>query len=114
MHDGASALDLLLGGDPALYAIVGLSLYESRRWLFYDVPKEFASARWQGRWQGQRQKWFVMIFKGRDSDIDLAGEVAAFDAWRWASPGEVCALAAPFKRQLYQDVIGEFSTIFRD
>ena len=29
MTDGASALQLVLGGDPALYAIVGLSLYVS-------------------------------------------------------------------------------------
>ena len=29
MSDGASALQLVLGGDPALYAIVALSLYVS-------------------------------------------------------------------------------------
>ena len=29
MPDGASALQLVLGGDPALYAIVALSLYVS-------------------------------------------------------------------------------------
>ena len=29
MTDGASALQLVLGGDPTLYAIVGLSLYVS-------------------------------------------------------------------------------------
>jgi tungstate transport system permease protein len=29
MHEGASALELVLGGDPSLYSIVGLSLYVS-------------------------------------------------------------------------------------
>src|SRR6266571_4214478 len=37
---------------------------ESGRWPTYDVPEEFARKAWSGRWKGQRQKWFVMLFKG--------------------------------------------------
>jgi putative (di)nucleoside polyphosphate hydrolase len=87
---------------------------ESGRWLAYDVPEEFARKAWGGRWKGQRQKWFVMLFKGADSDIDLAGEHPEFNAWRWVSVNELTELAVSFKRQLYIDVIGEFPTIFRD
>jgi putative (di)nucleoside polyphosphate hydrolase len=87
---------------------------ESERWLTYDVPEEFASKSWGGRWKGQRQKWFVMLIKGADSDIDLAGNHPEFNAWRWIPANELTALAVSFKRQLYLDVIGEFPTIFRD
>jgi putative (di)nucleoside polyphosphate hydrolase len=87
---------------------------ESGRWLTYDVPEEFARKAWGGRWKGQRQKWFVMLFKGADSDIALEGKHSEFNAWRWASVSELTALAVSFKRQLYLDVIGEFPTIFRD
>jgi putative (di)nucleoside polyphosphate hydrolase len=87
---------------------------ESGRWLTYDVPEEFVRKARHGRWKGQRQKWFVMLFKGADSDIDLASEHPEFDAWRWVSVNELAELAVAFKRQLYIDVIGEFPTIFRD
>jgi putative (di)nucleoside polyphosphate hydrolase len=87
---------------------------ESGRWLTYDVPEEFARKAWSGRWKGQRQKWFVMLFKGADSDIDLGGNHPEFNAWRWVPINELTSLAISFKRQLYIDVIGEFPTIFRD
>jgi len=87
---------------------------ESGRWFYYDVPEDFARKKWAGRWKGQRQKWFVMLFKGADSEIDLEGSHPEFNAWRWASVNELTELAVSFKRQLYLDVIGEFPTIFRD
>jgi putative (di)nucleoside polyphosphate hydrolase len=87
---------------------------ESGRGLTYDVPEEFARKAWGGRWKGQRQKWFVMLFKGVDSEIDLEGDHPEFNAWRWVQVKELTALAVSFKRQLYLDVIGEFPTIFRD
>lgn len=89
-------------------------LAESEHWLYYDVPPGLAQHAWQGRWQGQRQKWFVMAFKGSDSDIDVATPDAEFNAWRWVSPLELAALAVSFKRQLYRRVLGEFAEIFRD
>jgi mutator protein MutT len=87
---------------------------ESRGWLYYDLPQELARTAWGGRWKGQRQKWFVMLFKGPDRDIDLAGEHPEFNAWRWVPLEELSELAASFKRQLYLKVVGEFATIFRD
>ena len=87
---------------------------ESRGWLYYDVPEELARKAWGARWKGQRQKWFVMLFKGDESEIDLAGEHPEFSAWRWIPAQELTELAVSFKRQLYLNVIGEFATIFRD
>jgi 8-oxo-dGTP pyrophosphatase MutT (NUDIX family) len=89
-------------------------LAESKSWLYYDVPSELAQKVWGTQWQGQRQKWFVMLFKGQDSDIDLATGHPEFNAWRWVSLQEVSTLAVSFKRQLYLNVLGEFATLFRD
>lgn len=87
---------------------------ESKAWFHYDVPPDIAQNAWCGKWRGQRQKWFVMIFKGHDSDISLTTEHPEFNAWRWTSLQELSALAVSFKRELYANVIGEFATIFRD
>jgi len=87
---------------------------ESNDWFYYDLPAELAQTKWGGKWRGQRQKWFVMIFKGRDSHINLETEHPEFNAWKWVSVSELSVLAVSFKRQLYVDVMGEFATIFRD
>jgi putative (di)nucleoside polyphosphate hydrolase len=81
---------------------------ESRDWLHYDLPTELAGSVWGGRYLGQRQKWFVMRFTGRDSDINLATEHPEFDAWRWVAPSRLPELIVPFKRQLYIDILAEF------
>ncbi len=83
-------------------------LAESSTWLTYDLPPVLAAKAWGGRYRGQRQKWFVMRFTGCDADIDLAGEHAEFDAWRWVALDELPELIVSFKRQLYIDVVAEF------
>ena len=87
---------------------------ESGRWFQYDVPAELALKKWGERWKGQKQKWLVMLLRGTDADINLSTGHPEFDAWRWVPIKELPELAASFKRQLYLDVIGEFSTVFRD
>ncbi len=81
---------------------------ESRDWLQYDLPAELACVVWGGRYRGQRQKWFLMRFAGRDSDIHLATEHPEFDAWRWVAPARLPELIVPFKRKLYTDILAEF------
>lgn len=81
---------------------------ESRGWMSYDLPAALAAKVWGGRYCGQRQKWFVMRFTGRDSDIDLAASHPEFDAWRWVPIDELPRLIVSFKRQLYVDVVTEF------
>ncbi len=83
-------------------------LGESSTWLQYDLPTDLARGVWDGRYRGQRQKWFAMRFTGNDADIDLATEHPEFDAWRWLSPYRLPQVIVPFKRQLYIDILTEF------
>jgi putative (di)nucleoside polyphosphate hydrolase len=86
-------------------------LAESSGWLRYDLPEELTGRAWRGRWRGQRQKWFLMRFTGSDGDIDLTTHKPEFDAWKWVPARELPRLAAPFKRQVYCDLLVEFRSL---
>jgi putative (di)nucleoside polyphosphate hydrolase len=82
----------------------------SADWLEYDVPPDLAAIAWQGRYRGQRQRWFALRFLGNDRDIDLAAsDHPEFDAWRWERLEALPALAIWFKRALYQRLVAEFA-----
>ena len=76
--------------------------------LFYDLPPELVGKAWKGKWRGQRQWWFLFRFTGRDSDVHIDTAHPEFRAWRWAVPEELPAVAVPFKRALYEDVLRLF------
>jgi putative (di)nucleoside polyphosphate hydrolase len=82
--------------------------------MYYDLPADIAAKAWGGKFRGQRQKWFVMMFNGDDQDINVRTEHPEFSAWRWVSPSELPKLAVSFKRRLYENALGTFSEIFRD
>jgi len=84
---------------------------EASQWYNYDLPPNLIGRSWGGRYRGQTQLWFAMRFSGPDSEIDVSappGHTAEFDRWRWAPVDEVLALVVPFKRGVYEQVIGEF------
>jgi len=86
---------------------------ESKTWLRYDLPREFLGKSWNKEWRGQRQKWFIMRFTGSDADIHLQTEHPEFSDWKWVRVSELPALVVSFKRQVYVDLLAEFSEIGR-
>ncbi len=83
-------------------------LARSAEEYFYDLPPELQGNIWGGRYRGQRQWWFLLRFKGDDSDIDIATEHAEFARWKWVDAMRVPKLIVPFKRRLYEGVVAEF------
>jgi putative (di)nucleoside polyphosphate hydrolase len=81
---------------------------ESAGWLRYDVPADIAGRMWRGRYRGQRQKWFLTRFTGREEDIDLATEHPEFSAWKWVAAERLPELIVPFKRAVYVAILEEF------
>jgi putative (di)nucleoside polyphosphate hydrolase len=86
---------------------------ESDHWLDYDLPAELVGKLWGGRYRGQRQKWFAMRFTGIDADINIATEIPEFLDWKWAEIDRLPSLIVPFKRQLYERVVAEFTPVAR-
>jgi 8-oxo-dGTP pyrophosphatase MutT (NUDIX family) len=82
---------------------------ESKGWLRYELPPELVGTAWGGRWLGQRQKWFVMRFMGEDSDINVATKDAEFTDWQWLPVQELPNVIVSFKRQLYVEILEEFT-----
>ena len=89
-------------------------LAESRDWIRYDLPRELVPRVWKGRYRGQEQKWYAMLFEGRDADIDIATEDPEFSAWRWAELEDLPGMIVAFKRPLYQAVVAEFRGLVAD
>jgi putative (di)nucleoside polyphosphate hydrolase len=89
-------------------------LGEIPEWLTYDIPRELAGQAWDGEYRGQTQKWYALRFTGADSEIDIAnpgggGHKPEFVEWRWEPMRNLPALVVPFKRQIYERVVKEFS-----
>ena len=77
-------------------------------WITYDLPEHLVGKLWGGRFRGQKQKWFLLRFEGRDTDIDISRHHEEFARWRWATADEVLADIVPFKKAVYDQVIAGF------
>jgi putative (di)nucleoside polyphosphate hydrolase len=75
----------------------------------YDLPPEFQSKLWGGKWRGQDQDWFLARFLGSDADVNIATEHAEFREWKWVEPRQLPDLIVPFKRELYRRLLREFA-----
>ena len=75
-------------------------LGEGPRLLAYELPAAYRSRR-TGR--GQVLYWYRLLFEGPDELITL-GDGREFTDWRWMSMGELIAIVAPFRRQVYVEL----------
>ena len=86
---------------------------EALDWLYYDLPEHLQKTLWNGRYKGQRQRWFLFRFTGQDADINIQTEHPEFRAWQWVEPAHLPGLIVPFKRALYEQVLGHFAAYLR-
>lgn len=78
-------------------------------WLTYDLPLEVVPKIWKGRYRGQKQRWFLLRYHGRDDQIVIETEHPEFRKWRWIEPGEMIEKIVPFKREVYSRVLAAFA-----
>jgi putative (di)nucleoside polyphosphate hydrolase len=85
---------------------------EIAEWLTYDIPRDLVGEAWNGKYRGQKQKWFAMRFLGAEDEIDVADPDGThepeFSDWRWEPLQNVPNLIVPFKRAVYERVAAEF------
>ncbi|NOX40260.1 MAG: RNA pyrophosphohydrolase [Alphaproteobacteria bacterium] len=83
-------------------------LAETADWIPYDLPHYLVPKLWNGRYRGQKQRWFLMRFLGEDRQINIETEIPEFNRWCWLPPEELLSRIVPFKRDTYERVIREF------
>jgi putative (di)nucleoside polyphosphate hydrolase len=86
-------------------------LREHPDWLTYDLPEHLLGVAWEGRYRGQRLKWFAVRLLGSDSEIDVKTPHQEFSDWKWIGIDELLPLVVPFKRDIYAKVIAAFRDV---
>ena len=81
---------------------------KTHHWITYDLPPELLGKVWNGKYRGQRQKWFLFRFTGQDSDIDIATAHPEFSRWKWVTADEMVDAIVPFKREVYEQAVDAF------
>ena len=83
---------------------------EIEEWIKYDLPTNLIPQLWNGKYRGQKQKWFLMKFLGDDADIDIETQHPEFSSWKWIAPEELPQTIVSFKRDVYVRVLDEFQS----
>lgn len=109
--------DALVAARRELFEETGMRsvtlLGESKGWINYDLPPHLIGIGLKGKYRGQTQRWFAFRFDGDESEINIteppAGQHQEFDAWDWKPMARLPELIVPFKREVYEKVVAEFS-----
>lgn len=83
-------------------------------WVTYDLPSELLGKVWKGKYRGQKQKWFLFRYLGRDDQIIIDREHPEFSEWKWIGAEEMIASIVPFKRAVYEEVVKAFRAHLAD
>ncbi len=84
---------------------------ELDQWLTYDLPKNLLGKIWQGKYRGQKQKWFIMKFEGKDQEIDVNTSSPEFLDWKWINPAELPKIVVNFKVDIYKKLLNELNKL---
>ena len=72
--------------------------------ITYELPKNLLGIIWNGKYRGQEQKWFVMRFLGKDSNINIKTKNPEFCEWKWIEINNLTDHVVDFKLHVYENV----------
>ena len=82
---------------------------ELNKWLKYDLPENLLGKVLEGKYRGQKQKWFIMKFVGKDNEINVKTKNPEFLDWKWIGVSELPSIAVSFKVDLYKKLKEELN-----
>ena len=77
----------------------------------YELPDHLLGIIWKGRYRGQKQKWFLMKFNGKESEINLNTTHPEFLDWKWIEINKITELVVKFKLNVYKKIQEEVKKI---
>ena len=86
-------------------------LKEIDNWLEYELPPNLLGKIWKGKYRGQKQKWFITRFLGKESEINLKTKNAEFIDWKWIEPKFLPNVIVSFKKDLYIKLLKEINLV---
>ena len=86
-------------------------LKEFDGWLIYDLPKNLIDKIWKGRYRGQKQKWFIMKFLGKNNEINIRTKNPEFIDWKWIDPSDLPKVVVNFKSDIYKKLAKELASL---
>ena len=82
---------------------------ELNEWLGYDLPENLIGKVLEGKYRGQKQKWFIMKFVGKDNEINVKTKNPEFLDWKWIGVSKLPSIAVSFKVNLYKKLKKELN-----
>ena len=76
-------------------------LKEINGWSEYELPANLLGKIWRGKYRGQKQKWFIVKFIGKESEINLNTKYQEFIEWKWISYNLLPDVIVDFKKKVY-------------
>ena len=86
-------------------------LKEIQNMYQYELPKNLVGIIWKGKFRGQRQKWFITKFLGKDDEINLDTQHPEFIDWKWIDPKDLPEVIVDFKKELYLNLLKEMNQV---
>ncbi len=84
----------------------------TRGWLRYRLPKRYLRYGNEPLCIGQKQRWFLLRFTGKEEDVKLDQyEKPEFDDWRWVDYWTPTQEIVFFKRRVYEKALHELAPI---
>ena len=79
--------------------------------LTYELPDHLLGIIWKGKYKGQKQKWFLMRFLGKDNEINIKTKHPEFLEWKWINLENITDEVVDFKLHVYEEVKSKIKKI---
>ncbi|MBD1138404.1 RNA pyrophosphohydrolase [Pelagibacterales bacterium SAG-MED41] len=86
-------------------------LKEIQNMYQYELPSNLVGIIWKGKFRGQKQKWFITKFLGKDDEINLDTQNPEFIDWKWIDPQDLPEVIVDFKKELYLNLLKEINRV---